>query len=241
MMEKTALTEFRPFSKLPIEMRSIIWKHSLPTSRTVLIRLKKEAKKDNEHAESFELASPCTLPIALRVCKESRLEALRHYHLAFSNPYHEARIYIDFSCDIVYMTFRDNPIGNEVNISPRKLRMLLDVAEANKIERMAVSSMYSETPQELVYFQSFQGLKELSVEFEGRDLSEEEGDVVGGRQVTLIEEEEYRMMNGRPPIDDMGILDRAFVLEMFHETRKAFPMWKAPNLMFVSAGAEVDG
>jgi len=239
MTNPSVLSDFHLFSKLPIEMRSMVWKQTLPPARAVQLCLKKIPQKDGS-PEVLNLYSPCATPIALRVCKESRAEALLHYQLAFGNQYHSAQIYIDFSCDVVYLVWKESHMENEVHVSPQKLHTLLSNTEANKIKYMAVSSIYSETIQELIHFQNFLGLKELWVEFESRDiLSAAETAGSSPRQTTLIEEEEFRMRYGYAPIDDMEELDRAFVLETFHEARKVFPEWKAPSLRFVSSGVEV--
>lgn len=225
------LSEFHFFPKLPLEMRLMIWKKTFPAARAVLLQLEREPK-DEKGPEIFKLVSPCSIPVALKVCQESRTEAKRRYELGLANQFHEGRIYIDFEYDIVYMAWRGLRTGSEVDISPKLLSALLSKDEADKIQRMAVSSIYSEHPYELFHFQSFGGLKELSVEFETREMPDR-------RDVTLIEEEEFKFQHGHPSFDDMGVLDRDFVLEIFHEVRKAFPGWKAPDLRFVRSATDV--
>lgn len=221
----------------------MVWRKTLPTTRTIKLRLEK-IQQDCGSQESLRLDSPCALPIALSVCKESRLEAKRYYKLAFSTTYHEGRIYIDFSCDVVYMACKSTYVGQQLHISPEKLKMLLNRDEINKVERMAVSSIYAETVQGLLHFQSFEGLKDLSIEFESRDEDEMEAFGNSTRQITLVEEEELRMMSGQPLLGGMDLLDidaldRAFVLETFHEVRMACPKWRAPGLRFVKSGVGV--
>lgn len=224
------LTDFLPFPRLPPEICSMIWKQTLPPSRAILLRFEKEPQ-ESDGPENFKLVSSCSIPIALQVCQESRAEAKRHYQLGLANQFHEGRIYIDFKYDIVYLVWREVRTGNELNISPKMLNAFLVKDEADKIQNMAVSSIYSEHPRELIHLQSFHGLQQLSVEFEAREMPDR-------REVTLIEEEELRHNRSRSPFEDMGVLDRDFVLETFHEVRKACPAWKAPELRFVRSGAE---
>ncbi|KAJ5051465.1 uncharacterized protein L3040_001242 [Drepanopeziza brunnea f. sp. 'multigermtubi'] len=81
--EQQACEAFTLFPKLAPELRYRVWYWALPRGRVVDIDTYKSSINGDEdkrmHVESDNKKFP--LPITLRICKESRTETLRHYHV----------------------------------------------------------------------------------------------------------------------------------------------------------------
>lgn len=84
------LPQFKWFLKLPIELRFEIWNLTM-LPRTVVIHVHEVALPNQDERPLAELLSITPTPIALRVCKESRREALQTYKLCFSTELLEMR------------------------------------------------------------------------------------------------------------------------------------------------------
>jgi hypothetical protein len=104
---------FTLFQELPAELRRMIWRQFLPGSRIVEIMW--------DESTGF-CRSPCPLPIALSVNKESREVALGCYKLCFGILDTPARIYFDMKVDQLYLG-----IGNIVAISDNHLDEILSL------------------------------------------------------------------------------------------------------------------
>jgi hypothetical protein len=89
---------FPHFPELPTEIRLQIWRHCLPGPRAVEV--------DYGHGSEF-LYSEYPPPIALHICRESRIEALKHYELAFDSKPNACRIYFNFSRDGLHFRYGD--------------------------------------------------------------------------------------------------------------------------------------
>jgi 2EXR family len=76
------IPQFTRFLKLPIELRLEIWNLTM-LPRTVVIHIHEIALPNPDERPLVELLSATSTPIALRVCQESRREALRTYKLCF--------------------------------------------------------------------------------------------------------------------------------------------------------------
>lgn len=102
------LKKFKLFPKLPTEIRLMIWYFCLPGPRVVDVTLRRKATPTitGELLDYSRFISSVWRPMILRVCSESRKLARQHYKLAFSKSTKTerspARIYIDFSRDIVW-------------------------------------------------------------------------------------------------------------------------------------------
>ena len=79
---KEKLSEFGLFPKLPLELRQIIWRYSLPDRRAVEVF----------YDETVECISPCALPAALHVSSEARGVAFDSYELLFVTRKANAKI-----------------------------------------------------------------------------------------------------------------------------------------------------
>ncbi|KAH8654144.1 hypothetical protein BGZ60DRAFT_161605 [Tricladium varicosporioides] len=76
------LPTFHPFSRLPIEIRNLIWKFMLPPKRLLRIMTLATANL----GESFYVDSSSynhNQPVLLSICREARAEALQHLQLIF--------------------------------------------------------------------------------------------------------------------------------------------------------------
>jgi hypothetical protein len=96
-----AIVPFTPFEKFPTDIRYIIWKHSLPGSRTICPGnppLPKNWESGNTEVEEeercrndlkalfFPKEHHSPNPAALSVCRESRDIALQKHRLCFGTP-----------------------------------------------------------------------------------------------------------------------------------------------------------
>jgi hypothetical protein len=104
---------FTLFRKLPVELRRMIWRRCLPDSRIVEIMW--------DEMTGF-CRSPCPLPIALSVNKESREVALGFYKLCFGISDTPAKVYFDMKVDQLYLG-----IGNIVATSGNHLFEILSI------------------------------------------------------------------------------------------------------------------
>jgi hypothetical protein len=82
------------FFILPFELRLIIWTYMLPPA------VIQEPQIDiNPSTRQRVISAGAPHPVLLRICRESRIFALKHYTLAF------AQSYVDFSVDTLYFHF----------------------------------------------------------------------------------------------------------------------------------------
>ena len=99
-------SSFKLFSKLPLELRLMIWKRSVPAARLITIRGSGGSQEDTDPAlRQAKVASTEIMPLAgmLQACRDSRKVMLKIYTLAFHNRL-LAPIYIDFNRDSLFFT-----------------------------------------------------------------------------------------------------------------------------------------
>ncbi len=107
---------FTIFQKLPAELRRMIWRHFLPGSRIVEIIWDEG---------TGVCRSPCPLPIALSVNKQSREVALECYKLCLGTLDAPAKVYFDMKVDQLYLgignivAFSDNPLVEFLGVLPQ--------------------------------------------------------------------------------------------------------------------------
>jgi len=92
-------TSFTLFQKLPLELRQIIWELSLE-SRVVEV----------EFSETRGFFTRVPIPVALRVCRDSRHAVGAAYPVSFGNILYQPRILFNFSLDTLYF---DQAIQNQ--------------------------------------------------------------------------------------------------------------------------------
>ncbi|KAH8667650.1 hypothetical protein BGZ60DRAFT_409692 [Tricladium varicosporioides] len=88
---------FHPFSRLPLELRSRIWKLSANEPRVVTVRGIPAAG----HLQMDHFVSLVPTPSVLQVCRESRFEALRFYTKAFTYGSSPCFIWTNFNVDTI--------------------------------------------------------------------------------------------------------------------------------------------
>jgi 2EXR family len=88
------LSEFTLFPKLPLEMRLMIWKHSLPGPRLMEVFYEDT---------TGVCKSTCSLPIPLHANREARDVALESYELCFGTKKAPPMIYFNTDIDQLYV------------------------------------------------------------------------------------------------------------------------------------------
>jgi hypothetical protein len=84
------LQSFTMFTKLPMEVRKMIWQYTLPGPRMLEVAY---------NWQKTRLKSLYPPPVALYICPESRAEARKRYALALDNQLNPCGNYFDFSQD----------------------------------------------------------------------------------------------------------------------------------------------
>ncbi|KAH6678626.1 hypothetical protein B0J14DRAFT_327118 [Halenospora varia] len=90
-------TTFRPFSRLPLELRNRIWNVSAIEPRVLTI----QGVPTAQHLETEYFISPSPPPSTLQVCRESRFEAIKFYAKALRHGYSPRCIWTNFSADTI--------------------------------------------------------------------------------------------------------------------------------------------
>lgn len=150
---------FSPFPKLPIEIRTQIWKLQIPPPR--IIKLTYYLDTNNEIIQAPVLATPL-----LHTCHESRKVAKKFYEIGFEGckwPAHP--IYIDWNRDTIWLERGVGRVDYDVcrmNVP----RSAFDVAWQSSVQHLAISSPRNYTaaftkPWRLDYFG---GLETLTLE-----------------------------------------------------------------------------
>lgn len=95
---------FEMFGDLPTEIRTLVWQFAMMEPR--VIELRKSGPTEGPHSAGKEkgIWSIARVPSVLHACRESRIEALKVYDLAFGTrvPTVEPRVYVNFARDIVF-------------------------------------------------------------------------------------------------------------------------------------------
>jgi hypothetical protein len=101
---------FTKFHELPPELRELIWKAALPSSRVILLELK-ERHFDDEIAkfvpriDRIGVRADTPIPTILLASREAKAVACRYYCRAFTNETGTsiAQVYFDFANDFLYL------------------------------------------------------------------------------------------------------------------------------------------
>ena len=122
---------FPQFGRLPGELRQQIWAEALPDSRVLMLQLPR-SQSDSFTSFFFPTTSKntpiapvkdtnvwtCTakIPSILHVSSEARAIALKHYRLGLAPGGSEARIYVDFSRDVIGLSddMMRSPVGRNL-------------------------------------------------------------------------------------------------------------------------------
>lgn len=99
--------DFPLFSKLPTELRVMIWREVLPGPRLVEANFQFEDNVYRFGSAPMYCMSRTSPPALLSVCYESREEALKKYSLCFAMEAEQPRIYFDMNVDNLFITCDD--------------------------------------------------------------------------------------------------------------------------------------
>ncbi|KXH30884.1 hypothetical protein CSIM01_01478 [Colletotrichum simmondsii] len=137
-----SLTQFHLFPRLPVELRLKIWNLNLPPPRVVPIRCGAKSLSFASHAQSPRPSSSgCTsytaVPTNLHACHESRLEALKSYHLSFGMTRNPGQIFFDKAHDVLYFGARDGYMASEAQF--RTVMALCDPEDISQVRRLAIN------------------------------------------------------------------------------------------------------
>lgn len=87
---------FPLFANLPVELRLKIWTSALPGPRNVGIEIRFNGGRFGGWMARKSTPPP---PVALHICVESRLEALKRYILSFGTIEHPPTVYFNYQSD----------------------------------------------------------------------------------------------------------------------------------------------
>ncbi|KAK0101098.1 hypothetical protein ONS95_012919 [Cadophora gregata] len=139
--------EFTRFGTLPLEIRRLIWSFAASQPRVIELGHSKDRKTRKHVLPTHEIEngggirSIAEIPPVLHTCRESRAEGLKRYILAFGTPEHEARVYVNFANDVVFLG-RRCPIYSAVGSIPatwsRRQEHCVRMNDLEKITRLAI-------------------------------------------------------------------------------------------------------
>ncbi|CZR66207.1 uncharacterized protein PAC_16108 [Phialocephala subalpina] len=141
--------KFTLFPRLPAELRLKIWFFALPRQRLVEIMVNEtfdsylsDASSEDRWSLVKSVRSPTSVPAILHTCNESRVEALKYYHLSFGrntsysrnmNP----RIYFDASTDVLYLNCHHFPLVTFICLL-RLIGQRMDIDSMDKVITIAL-------------------------------------------------------------------------------------------------------
>jgi hypothetical protein len=106
--EVPALTTFDPFRCLPVEIQDSIWQCAINNEGPRVVEIQSHYYKklaggpEGDYLYTGTYTSSCPIPAALHACSRSRILASRRWKRSFAFGRRPAKIYFDFSCDILY-------------------------------------------------------------------------------------------------------------------------------------------
>jgi hypothetical protein len=226
MAEAASSEAFTKFSKLPHEIRLMIWKAALPP-RIVSIRQKAldhtvsdwlkagrphngvdiHLQNDSPHEPMLGLASDYHPPQILFVCKESYGVASKYYHRAFSMVGSIPEIYFDFQRDTLYLRHDVMEYKNRTNgtfeLPFRKvLQCLQHIKDKDSLKLVENLALLVDCRPELEYPDHSIGLSTVSI-WVGNVLQ-----AFGGvKHLTLVVDHYVSPSEGQSPICFMEPID----------------------------------
>lgn len=128
------------FPMLPPEIRIKIWTFSLPDPRIVEVRCGSDSISNRGTPGGVGGVTGClssaAIPVTLRVCRESRAEALRRYKCMFGFAGRPGRVYFDSDRDVLYF----GPKGTGLMGPHAQFRTVFALCEGDlaRVRRIAV-------------------------------------------------------------------------------------------------------
>lgn len=130
---------FTIFTRLPEQLRYMIWREALPGPRIVHLR-RRLLKLPDGKTRSFGYESPSTIPMAY-VCRESYMVALEEYSQVFSGGLGSIpQTWFNFNRDTLYLDC--GPITEHLQV---EMNCLSWTPEFEKVKRLAIFSYPLET------------------------------------------------------------------------------------------------
>jgi hypothetical protein len=150
--KEISLKEFTCFPQLPSELRLKIWAYACHHPRNIDIfladlgKLRVENENGISDFASYRYYSKYsyTHPVILRVSKESREEALRHYHLSFGTSHvfsnvsisTPAKLYINFASDRICLLRPDDLFSADPGA---RIKDFIELCQKNRLRSLALN------------------------------------------------------------------------------------------------------
>jgi hypothetical protein len=175
--EKTieSVGRFTCFSKLPTEIRLKIWKNALPGPRIIRMELKHSVRVPLKEGEKKKpkvtrLISSRPRPVGLHVCRESRIEALKEYELAFPTKTSPAQTYINFAVDTLVLDqipsyfprTTMNTLMDESTLNSKRKKPVVLHREFSKLRFLVIEEQFLWNPR-LLTRSNFPNLVAISI------------------------------------------------------------------------------
>jgi hypothetical protein len=98
--------KFCLFGNLPVEVQNMIWQIAIYDVKPRIVQVKENSIPSTRRSTYFnrrEFISACPIPGVLHACRASRSLALRRWRQSFAASRQPAKIFFDFSCDILFI------------------------------------------------------------------------------------------------------------------------------------------
>ncbi|KAF2153133.1 hypothetical protein K461DRAFT_135643 [Myriangium duriaei CBS 260.36] len=167
------IAQFTLFLKLPIELRRLIWRHTLPGPRRVRVGCRKGDTCSEGLVAREGTAGP---PMALQICHEARQEALRYYVLSFGTRVSPPTVYFDYHIDTLCFKDHATPTGYRSAVADLE-RVYSKVLLAGNVRYLEIHVKrldISITRFCWAEICRFRGLKEVLVEYEQSHMQKSE-------------------------------------------------------------------
>ena len=129
---------FHPFSRLPTELRDMIWELAVPGPRLVEVHFNANLKEQcSGEDDAVTRRKPlkhrflAKLPVLLHVCRDSRAIGLKYYELALGCKGYSKPVFFNFKEDILYPLI---PVGGTFSESG----FLIYLPRGEEIQRYAL-------------------------------------------------------------------------------------------------------
>lgn len=106
--------KFYHFGRLPPEVQNMIWLIAIYDVKPRIVMVKERSIPCTRRSTYFhrrEFISTYPIPGVLQACRTSRSLALRRWRLSFAASHQPAKIFFDFSCDILFIP-KDTRLGD---------------------------------------------------------------------------------------------------------------------------------
>jgi hypothetical protein len=166
---------FTYFPKLPAEIRLKIWKAALPGRRIIRIYLKIEPRQPHidgqkKKPQVSRFVAAQLPPVGLRVCRESRIEALKEYQTGFPTKTSPGQTYVNYNLDTfvldtlgAYFPHTGRTMMSDTTSQTKKKRPVILHKEFSKIRFLVIDERFLWTTDRLLIKTSFPCLETVSI------------------------------------------------------------------------------